>query len=166
MHQHEKKYDPSPQIFASGKDHFFDHISSFLSSGPKGAPVHDFVRAIEDIEYLRALTRVLRRLHPNSDVSVLNASSYAQIVAWCSLPGGRQLSDQNELHSFLSDSTYAIIFARRVNHRLRTARQLREQDEQQPVRYKQRDDDEHADLTDLENVSGSDGDEDIYEIVD
>ena len=36
----------------------------------------------------------------------------------------------------------------------------------QPVRYKQRDDDEHADLTDLENVSGSDGDEDIYEIVD
>ena len=115
---------------------------------------------------MRALTRVLRRLHPNSDVSVLNASSYAQIVVWCSLPGERQLSDQNELHSFLSDSTYAIISGRRLNHRLCTARQIREQDEQQPVRYKQRDDDEHADLTDLENVSGSDGDEDIYEIVD
>ena len=115
---------------------------------------------------MRALTRVLRRLHPNSDVSVLNASSYAQIVAWCSLPGERQLSHQNELHTFLSDSTYAIIFARRVNHSLRIARQLREQDEQQPVRYKQRDDDEHADLTDLENVNDSDGDEDIHEIVD
>ena len=37
---------------------------------------------------------------------------------------------------------------------------------QYPVRDKQRDDDEHADLTDLENVSDSDGDEDIYEIVD
>ena len=138
----------------------------FLSSGPKGAPAHDFERAIEDIEYLRALTRVLRHLHPNSDVSVLNASSYAQIVAWCSLPGERQLSDQNELHPFLSDSTYATISGRHVNHRIHTTQQLREQDEQQPVRDKQRDDDEHADLTDLENVSGSDGDEDIYEIVD
>ena len=59
-----------------------------------------------------------------------------------------------------------IISGRRLNHRLCTARQIREQDEQQPVRYKQRDDDEHADLTDLENVSDSDGDEDIYEIVD
>ena len=134
----------------------------FLSSGPKGAPAHDFERAIEDIEYLRALTRVLRHLHPNSDVSVLNASSYAQIVAWCSLPGERQLSDQNELHPFLSDSTYATISGRHVNHRIHTTQQLREQDEQQPVRDKQCDDDEHADLTDLENVSGSDGDEDIY----
>ena len=53
-----------------------------------------------------------------------------------------------------------------MNHRIHTTRQLREQDEQQPVRNKQRDDDEHADLTDFENVSGSDGDEDIYEIVD
>ena len=53
-----------------------------------------------------------------------------------------------------------------MNHRIHTTRQLREQDEQQPVRDKQRDDDEHADLTDFENVSGSDGDEDIYEIVD
>ena len=138
----------------------------FLSSGPKGAPAHDFERAIEDIEYLRALTRVLRHLHPNSDVSVLNASSYAQIVAWCSLPGERQLSDQNELHPFLSDSTHVTISGRRVNHRIHTTQQLREQDEQQPVRDKQCDDDEHADLTDLENVSGSDGDEDMYEIVD
>ena len=137
-----------------------------LSSGPKGAPTHDFVRVIEDIEYLRVLTRVLRRLHPNSDVSVLNASSYAQIVAWCRLPGERQLSDQNELHPFLSDSACATISGRRVNHRIHTTRQLREQDEQQPVRDKQRDDDEHADLTDFENVSGSDGDEDIHEIVD
>ena len=139
---------------------------SFLSSGPKGVPARDFARVIEDIEHLCALTRVLRRLHPNSDVSVLNASSYAQIVVWCSLPGERQLSDQNELHSFLSDSTHTIISVRRVNHGLRTTRQLREQDEQQTVRYKQGDDDEHADLTDLENVSDSDGDEDTHEIVD
>ena len=59
-----------------------DHMSSLLSSGPKGATAHDFLRAIEDTEYLLTLTRtrVLRRLHPNSNVSVLNASTYAQIV--------------------------------------------------------------------------------------